>query len=40
VERGVTLDQWRWRVAVGDPERDASLVAEDRGTREFNDKCG
>jgi hypothetical protein len=40
VERAVTLDQWRWRVAIGDPERDASLVAEDRGTREFNDKCG
>jgi hypothetical protein len=39
-QSATTLDQWRWRVAVGDPEHDASLVAEDRVTREFNDKCG
>jgi hypothetical protein len=29
VERAVTRDQWRWRVAVGDPRRYRELVKED-----------
>jgi hypothetical protein len=29
-ERAVTRDQWRWRVAVGDPERHAGMVQADK----------
>ena len=29
VERGVTRDQWRWRVAVGNKQRHDELVEED-----------
>jgi len=30
VERGVTRDEWRWRVALGDRARHDRLVREDR----------
>ena len=40
VERGVTLDQWRWRVSVGDKEAHAKLLAQDPAEQEFHDGCG
>jgi hypothetical protein len=39
-ERGVTLDQWRWRVALDDRKRYAKLLAQDPGVKEFHDRCG
>jgi hypothetical protein len=40
VERGVTLDQWRWRVSVGDADAHAKLLAQDPAEQEFHDGCG
>jgi hypothetical protein len=40
VDRQVTLDQWRWRVALGDAKEHARLVSEDPVAREFGDDCG
>jgi hypothetical protein len=40
VERGVTLDQWRWRVSAGDNDKHAGLLADDPAEQEFHDGCG
>jgi hypothetical protein len=40
IERGVTLDQWRWRVSVGNKDAHAKLLAEDPAEQEFHDGCG
>lgn len=40
IERGVTLDQWRWRVSVGDRDTHAELLAQDSAEQEFHDGCG
>jgi hypothetical protein len=40
VDRAVTRDQWRHRIAEGDPVRYEEIVAEERKTSKFKDKCG
>jgi hypothetical protein len=40
IERGVTLDQWRWRVTVGNTAEHAKLVNDDPATKLFHDRCG
>jgi hypothetical protein len=39
VERGVTRDQWRWRVAVGRRDVHDRLAADDRAHSPFHTKC-
>jgi hypothetical protein len=36
----VTRDQWRHRIAQGDQVRYEEIVAEERKTSQFKDKCG
>jgi hypothetical protein len=40
IERAVTRDQWRWRIAQGDRRRRDALLAQDRELAAFKDSCG
>jgi hypothetical protein len=40
IERAVTRDQWRWRIAQGDRRRYDALLAQDRELAAFKDSCG